>query len=194
MRLFSILNITLLLVVFFTVSCEKKVTEYIEIEPEYKVGQTGPANGIIFYDKGKLAEDWRYLEAAPASTELNAEWGAYKHAVEGTSRKLGTGKENTKIIVDFLTSISETGKAAQLCNALSFGDKYDWFLPSQDEIMFLYLNIGANDLGGFSPTLYWTSSQDISSDSLALYHDFDNGGQNNHLKNSALRVRAIRSF
>jgi len=34
----------------------------------YAVGDTGPAGGIVFYDKGSESDGWRYLEAAP--TEL----------------------------------------------------------------------------------------------------------------------------
>ena len=31
----------------------------------YVVGEKGPAGGLIFYDKGKKSDGWRYLEAAP---------------------------------------------------------------------------------------------------------------------------------
>ena len=33
---------------------------------EYLIGSTGPAGGVIFYDKGEFSDGWRYLEAAPA--------------------------------------------------------------------------------------------------------------------------------
>ena len=33
---------------------------------DYKIGDEGPAGGIIFYDKGEYSDGWRYLEAAPA--------------------------------------------------------------------------------------------------------------------------------
>ncbi|GHU43467.1 hypothetical protein FACS1894190_14000 [Spirochaetia bacterium] len=32
----------------------------------YKVGDKGPAGGIVFYDMGFTMNGWRYLEAAPA--------------------------------------------------------------------------------------------------------------------------------
>ena len=37
---------------------------------DYKVGDEGPAGGIIFYDKGSYSDGWRYLEAAPADVWL----------------------------------------------------------------------------------------------------------------------------
>ena len=37
---------------------------------EYVVGDTGPAGGIIFYDKGDSSDGWRYLEAAPADLRV----------------------------------------------------------------------------------------------------------------------------
>jgi len=40
----------------------------------YKVGDTGPGGGIIFFDKTSVTNGWRYLEAAPASTEMKANW------------------------------------------------------------------------------------------------------------------------
>lgn len=41
---------------------------------EYKLGDTGPAGGLIFYDKGSYSNGWRYLEAAPVSTEQRLCW------------------------------------------------------------------------------------------------------------------------
>jgi hypothetical protein len=40
----------------------------------YKIGDTGPAGGIIFFDKTSFTNGWRYLEAAPASSEIKANW------------------------------------------------------------------------------------------------------------------------
>jgi TolB-like protein len=44
------------------------------IEKVYNVGDRGPAGGIIFYDKGRYSDDWRYLEAAPKNVEFKSYW------------------------------------------------------------------------------------------------------------------------
>ena len=41
----------------------------------YAVGDTGPAEGIVFYDKGSYSDGWRYLEAAKSDQATRVEWG-----------------------------------------------------------------------------------------------------------------------
>jgi TolB-like protein len=61
----------------------------------YVVGKTGPAGGLVFYDKGSFSDGWRYLEAAPASTEKQVAWGASGVTIGRTGTEIGTGKANT---------------------------------------------------------------------------------------------------
>ncbi|MDR2796405.1 MAG: hypothetical protein LBB47_06825 [Spirochaetaceae bacterium] len=44
-------------------------------ETLYRVWDTGPAGGIIFYAKSNRVDGWQYLEAAPTETEFRAVWG-----------------------------------------------------------------------------------------------------------------------
>lgn len=46
--------------------------------PSYKVGDTGPAGGIVFYDKGDNSDGWQYLEAAPPEFEFTSNWNSAK--------------------------------------------------------------------------------------------------------------------
>ncbi len=160
----------------------------------HQIGDTGPAGGIVFYDKGDDTDGWRYLEAAPEDTEFDAEWGADDYEVY-TQTGVGTGKENTQIIVYFLGN-DETGRAAQICDSLSFNGFTDWFLPSKDELNLMYTNLKVNGLGGFSNRQYWSSS---SFDSLNVWSQrfssgFQFGDNNDSRKYNSYAVRAVRAF
>jgi hypothetical protein len=166
----------------------------------YKIGDFGPAGGYVFYDKGVFSNGWRYLEAAPAETEFEAQWGADGKNVPGTYTGVGFGKHNTEIIVEHLKALGEIGKAAQLCVNLNFDGYKDWFLPSTDELELMYKNLYKKGLGGFKSSYYWSSSQEYLwefHNSVAYYRLFfaDNViGDMNGYKHRTLLVRAIRAF
>ena len=119
--------------------------------------------------------------------------------IGGTGTGIGTGQRNTTIIVTWLNSHSETGKAAQLCDALVYGGYSDWFLPSKDELNLMYENLKVAGVGGFScdgdPSkyIYWSSSEDDAN--VAWIQLFRSGRQNNGTsKNGEFSVRAVRAF
>ena len=49
---------------------KKKITPQISDQ----IGKTGPAGGIIFYDKGHITDGWQFLEVAPANTVFESSW------------------------------------------------------------------------------------------------------------------------
>jgi hypothetical protein len=155
----------------------------------YKIGDKGPAGGIIFYDKGNNSNGWRYLEASPVNLG-NAQWGLYKVNVSGTKTGIGEGKRNTELIIAEINKRGETGKAAQLCMAYSLNGYNDWFLPSRDELAELYKQRGC--LGIKSRDFFWSSSQ--NSNDSARYQDFGNGVQSYTSKYDNGNVRAVRAF
>ena len=167
----------------------------------YKVGDFGPAGGIIFYDKGVFSGGWRYLEAAPFETEFRAEWGAYQQDVAGTGTAIGSGKRNTQLIAEHLRSKGESGRAASLCASLDFDGIKDWFLPSKDELDLMYKNLAQKGLGNFVTRAdntnythyYWSSSQN-SNNFVAWGQYFNNVGQFNNFKDNTSSVRAVRAF
>jgi hypothetical protein len=125
--------------------------------PAYKIGDTGPAGGLIFYDKGNNSGGWRYLEAAPTETEEKLNWLTNEVHVDGTKTELGTGKRNTQsIIADLSIGVPE---AALHCVELECGGFRDWFLPSKDELNLMYINLKRKNLGDFANELYWSSSE-----------------------------------
>ncbi len=149
----------------------------------------GPAGGIVFYDKGRYTNGWRYLEAAP-SDQGRYEWGGDETAIGGTGTGIGSGKANTEKIVAKLGYNRGTDYAAKICADLELGGYDDWFLPSKDELNELYKHKEA--VGGFSSVFYWSSSEDGSM--YAWGRSFGSGSQDDDCGGSGYRVRAVRAF
>jgi len=162
----------------------------------YAIGDIGPAGGIIFYDKGSFSDGWRYLEAAPANMEFEAPWGAHRKNVAGTSTEIGSGRQNTQLIVDFLKANNESGSAAQRVRQLNINGFTDWFLPSIDELDLMYSNLYQKGLGSFlsgsSLDSYWASSR---YDNIRPWeHVFKEGRKYIAYDDNPRRVRAVRAF
>ena len=157
----------------------------------YAIGDTGPAGGWIFYDKGSSSDGWRYLEAAPSDQSASAPWGCYGVSISGADgTAVGTGKQNT---IDIEAGCATAGTAADICANLSLGGYSDWFLPSKDELNLMYTNLKVAGVGGFDGSYYWSSSE--SYDTAADGQNFYNGIQNaTDGKLTPLRVRAARAF
>ncbi|MCB0669675.1 MAG: DUF1566 domain-containing protein [Saprospiraceae bacterium] len=92
-------------------------------------------------------------------------------------------------------SIGDDGNtyAARLCSELQKGSYGDWYLPSKEELNLMYTNLHLNGLGGFTNALYWSSTEQNSTN--AWGQTFSSGGQASGVKNAnTVRVRAIRAF
>lgn len=167
-------------------------------EPELISYNESFAGRLVFYDKGSNSDGWRYLEAAPASTEwVEKMWGGWGTSVGGTGTAIGTGKSNTeKILAKYGNAepfTKKTDYAAKLCSDLVYGGFDDWFLPSKDELNQMYINLKKNEIGDLSgDNSYWSSSE--ASGNHAWHQYFFNGHQNNHLKDHEFKVRAVRAF
>jgi hypothetical protein len=162
----------------------------------YKIGDKGPAGGIVFYDKGVVTNGWRYLEAAPNDIGP-AQWGSRGTEISGINTAVGTGKANTQRIVPVLEQAGEDG-AALLCTAMNINGHTGWFLPSKDELNLMYVNLKAKGLGGFGNGQYWSSSQGDPYGSSYSRHawtqKFSDGSLSGPDKNETLSVRAARQF
>lgn len=155
----------------------------------YKVGESGPAGGMVFYDRGNANGEWRYLEVALADIGKFA-WGDLQLAIGDTVPGLGMGKQNTDAIVK---KGNANNAAALQCSAYSFGGFDDWYLPSKDELNELFkCGLLRNT---FIKDSYWTSSENTS---LKVWHQYfsgsDIGKQFDNLKHWKLNVRPIRRF
>jgi len=171
---------------FLLVTCSTK---------EYIIGEKGPGGGIVFYDKGRVSDGWRYLEAAPED-QGNLKWassGFESTNIPDTETAIGTGKANTAAII----AVDANAPAAKACVDYRGGDKRDWFLPSRGELNEMYK---AHSLLGISSELsFWSSSQ--ANDNFAWYQNFyrdsdhgQNGFRKSPYENYVPNVRAVRAF
>lgn len=130
---------------------------------EYKIGETGPGGGIIFW----IDENGRGLEITPFDLESGGyynyrmEWSENaKDIPEALGKAIGAGEINTNRIVE---ALGDYESAAKLCYDLEFNGYNDWFLPSIDELNLVYENIIRADPEGWiysdnKVPVYWSSS------------------------------------
>ncbi|MCL2186918.1 MAG: DUF1566 domain-containing protein [Treponema sp.] len=133
-----------------------------------KIGDTGPAGGIIFYDKGNNNGGWRYLEAAPAEAEFQAIFSIHGSSHQSrasaapygtTEESIGSGKRNTQSLVEKSKQITgEWDTAAQKVVELNINGFNDWFLPSITELDQMYGNLRRRNLDEFRNGFYWSST------------------------------------
>ena len=163
----------------------------------YSLRDTGPAGGLIFYDKGSYSDGWRYLECAPVSTEVDdIRWMSGDHDWQSfsTGDGIGDGYTNTILVLAGSGGTADYYPSAFLAaRAVCYGGYGDWFLPSKDELNEMYEELHLYGDGEFT-FYYWSSSEDEDDDDMAWMQRFDTGGQNHSSKMIDVRIRAIRAF
>jgi hypothetical protein len=188
-------------------ACDSGTTDGA-VTKTYAIGDTGPAGGIVFYDKGSYSDDtlgtsWRYLECAPADLGTEIPWGPNDTTTVSTGSGVGTGASNTSAIIAAYgaAAISDINCAAKACADYSRNGYSDWFLPSKEELDQLYNNMVLQGLGSFvttSGSFYWSSSQYSNTYSWACLL-CENSGQRWFItgpmhSSTTYHVRAIREF
>ncbi len=158
----------------------------------FTVGDTGPAGGLIFYDKGSVSNGWRYMEAASSDQYTGGIvwWNGSWVTTGATTTGIGSGSANTTAII----AAQGTGSyAASVCANLVLGGYDDWFLPSKDELNLMYTNLKAAGNGSFASAWYWSSSE--TNVSYASDQYFGDGRQSNlGAKSGGCVVRAVRAY
>jgi len=187
-----------------TQTVTQATTSQSAVVPAYKIGDTGPAGGLIFYDKGNNTGGWRYLEAASSSSEVRVIWSREdipQNTINSSDsvinqRTIGLGKSNTrKLMNTFNNRGGGFDTAARYCDDLVLNGFDDWFLPSFDELSWIYGNLHRKGLGEFKneqDSYYWSSTQ---TDYWRAYSiDFYNGNRRDSNIINPWYVRAIRQF
>ncbi|NCC12737.1 MAG: hypothetical protein EOM32_05115 [Spirochaetia bacterium] len=177
------------------------------ITSSHPVGSTGPAGGVIFHvNADPSITSWKYLEAAAADETVMAKFvgnnGTYNIGEGARGTAIGTGKTNTRTIVDVMATVAgyiATG-AADICDTKSVifeSTTYeDWFLPSRDELLLLYQM--RDSIGGFvtegTTAIHGYFSSTEETQNFATGVVFSTGEALTRGKSEECYVRAIRSF
>lgn len=164
----------------------------VAVQKKFKIGDTGPAGGIVFY---VTALGDHGLESAPADLNGGAgvAWGCGGVEITGADNlTIGGGAQNT---ADILAGCSDIFIAARIADAYSLNGFDDWFLPSIDELKVLFAQ--KDVVGGFANDFYLSSTEDNST--TARVQNFLDGSNPNLLISSGKnyngnKVRAVRIF
>ena len=160
--------------------------------------------GIVFYFDGNgggliSAESSSENQFPPSSLSTGGYiWGCYGTELTGADGTIiGTGYQNT---LDILAGCSVDLTAANICANFNYNNFNDWYLPSKDELLLMYQNIGQGNLlglgniGGFSTDGgYWSSSEYDNNQAWYKYFGVIQGPFEID-KSGTLNVRAIRTF
>ena len=159
-------------------------------ETTFQIGDTGPAGGIVIYDKGSYSDGWRYLEAWTADETGTYQWKTSNTWTRGTDTPFGSGYENT-----YTAMAGSEHPAAEVVRNATHGGHDDWFLPSQQTLNRMYAQ--REVIGGLAQDVdhrvYWSSSEGNNEGSARARNLF-NGSFWTYLMHVELKVRAVRRF
>lgn len=182
--------------VIYTVTAEDdSIQHYLVIISNdiIRIGDEGPAGGIIFYDKGYYSDGWRYLETSITNLYNMMQWGDYSLNVPGTLSNIGAGLSNTVKAAAVLGGWNSSYYAAKVCLAFNGGGYSDWFLPSKNELIELF-NFSTNS-GLIELDSSWTSTLNESNYGYAWgFNYYTTNFVNSFDRNGGAAVRPIRRF
>lgn len=183
----------------------------------HKIGDEGPAGGIVFYDDS-IQGEWfqsgrRFMEIAAQDVSASLPWGLNNVDIDGPGSQIGNGKTYHDTVIK---AGAGAGTAAGACESYSVtlynGEQWqrtftDWFLPGLGEMtcMMTYQTKESNPYSELTynnnnPGLegkYWTS---YSSDTTQAYfmgffpESHENYGAILDNRTAQNKVRAIRWF
>jgi hypothetical protein len=171
-------------------------SEQLYFITDLQIGDTYQG-GIIAYilqpwDTNYISGEIHGLIVAPDDQGGTVDWGCHGTLIGNTSTALGSGQANTTKIVN---GCSQSGIAARMCDLLVLNGYSDWYLPSKDELNFLYVNRYSIATSLINDHYYWSSSE--SGADFAWGQFFNGGNQGLYSKTPSVfdfHVRAVRSF
>jgi len=167
-------------------------------EPFAELGS--PLAGGFFAGEMVLNGERYALIVAPKASGEKMEL-EYKLKDRGTSD--GTDDDDGLASSNLIND--ENHPAAHFCRGLQIDGFDDWYLPSRDELMMLWRNLGPcrkntpelfreDAPEAFNTDWYWSSTEYASYSNYAWIVGFYNGFQNTSNKSNGYGVRAVRRF
>jgi len=153
------------------------------------VGSEMEGGIVFFYDEAEMTG----LIAAQAD-QTSSPWGCDGDLMGPDAQYtfMYSGGSNSLYIVNNCPDIDA---AARICDELELNGYTDWYLPALDELLEMYSL--KETIGGFSSTLYWTSSEAAPAEfpeDAGWIVNFINGGSGWTDKANVLNVRCVRQF
>ncbi|MCH6233401.1 hypothetical protein [Cognataquiflexum rubidum] len=197
----SVVLILLSIIVIFSGCVKEESPEDVAIGEPFQGGVVGHIfePGQEGYVEGKRTG----IIIAPVEEVFESQWGCQGSAVGGTSTAVGTGRKNTELVLAFHDALpnyytnptqchpANNGTvAARLTLDFNLGGFNDWFMPSLEEMNYLYDN--RDKIGGFSDVEYWSSCESNANNACVM--SFITGEQLSKPKSELRRVRVIRFF
>jgi hypothetical protein len=178
-------KLSLLLLLFVAFSCKKKSTASISVGQSYQ-------GGIVAYVDGTGKHGLIVAKQDLSSTSI---WGCQGSLI-GTTNTYGQGNVNTQKIV---AACADINTAARKCSDLIQDGYNDWFLPTLDELQWIYDNLHKKGIGNFAQGVY-ASSSEANSDPIwgptinMVRIDFSVGYSSYTPKGGLYNVRPCRYF
>lgn len=167
----------------------------------YAIGETGPGGGLIFLTPESSGGDGtHYYEAAPSDTSATlVEWiyngsTVYVAVAVASATAIGDGPGNSAAMI--AAAGAGTSAANLAATTTAAGGLSDWFLPSHDELLRMWTELGST-LGLTANASYWSSSQQSTNNAFILTNvNPANSSRSiqSLLKGGSARVRAVRRF
>lgn len=182
---------------FLVICLSSCIIEVHNLPKFYDIGDRGPADGYVFYDKGDYSNGWRYLEVIPSSIQVP--FGYYRNNSSGdnlyvngytvynslicTKDSVGEGESNTQLLIGSMGSYAyslPTGSdktysyAAKVCADYEYNGFDDWYLPSLEELNTIYEIIVESGTASFPEGFYWSSTEYEDSADFACLQHFGN--------------------
>ena len=163
----------------------------------FYVDETGE-HGLIAALEDVAEEDYIFSGSNGMWNISGYEWGCYDINLPGANGNgIGSGAQNTMEIISFGCNTESGGiNAAEAAAGFQSNGYSDWHLPSKEEMLLMYNNIGNGseyeNIGEFSLVPYWTSTEDDALGSIPINMNYGNFGSPS--KHNSYPVRPIRSF